>query len=66
VGAVTRPSRLLHPLSAAGLLLLTGAFAAFAAFAAATATRDLAAAGALLLLVAVAGAAAGFANSGST
>jgi hypothetical protein len=60
---VTRPKWLLHPLSAAGLLLLTGAFAVFAA---AIATRDLAAAGALLLLVAIAGAAAGFANSGST
>ena len=54
---------LLHPLSVAVLLLGMGVFAAFAAL---TALRDLSAAGALLLLVAVAGAAAGFANSGST
>lgn len=54
---------LLHPLSVAALLLGIGVFAAFAAL---TALRDLSAAGALLLLVAVAGAAAGFANSGST
>lgn len=53
---------LLHPLSAAVVLLMTGAFAAFTAV---TALREVAAAGSLLLLVAVAGAAAGFANSGS-
>lgn len=53
----------LHPLTVALVLLAVGAFAAFAAV---TAQRDLASAGALLLLVAVAGAAAGFANSGST
>ena len=55
--------RVLHPITAAVLLLLVGVFAAFVAV---TAERELAAAGALLLLVAVAGAAAGFANSGST
>jgi hypothetical protein len=65
---VTVPARshlgwLLHPVTAAVTLLL---IAAFAAFVAGTAVRDLAAGGALLLLVAVAGAAAGFANSGST
>lgn len=54
---------LLHPLTfAAGLLLV----AAFATVPAIGATRDLAAAAALLVLTAVAGAAAGFANSGST
>lgn len=61
--ARSRPRWLLHPLSAALLLLAVGAFAAFAAV---TAVHDLAAAAALLLLVMVAGAAAGFANSGST
>jgi hypothetical protein len=61
--ARSRPRWLLHPVTAAVGLLVVGAFAAFAAV---TAQRDLAAAGALLLLVAVAGAAAGFANSGST
>lgn len=61
--ARSRPRWLLHPLTAAVLLLLTGLFAAFAA---GTAVHELAAAGALLLLVTVAGAAAGFANSGST
>jgi hypothetical protein len=45
------------------LLLAVGAFAAVMAV---TAQRDLAAAGALLVLAAVAGASAGFANSGST
>jgi hypothetical protein len=54
---------LLHPITAAVLLLLVGVFGAFVAV---TAERELAAAAALLLLVAVAGAAAGFANSGST
>ncbi|GAA1324991.1 hypothetical protein [Pseudonocardia xinjiangensis] len=58
-----RPRWLLHPVTAALTLLLVGAFAAFVA---GTAVRDLAAGGALLLLVTVAGAAAGFANSGST
>jgi hypothetical protein len=53
----------LHPVSVAVGLLLTAAFAAFVAGAA---VLDLARAGALLLLVALAGAAAGFANSGST
>jgi len=45
------------------LLLVVGVFATVMAV---TAQRDLASAGALLLLAAVAGAAAGFANSGST
>ncbi|GAA3084479.1 hypothetical protein GCM10010464_55620 [Pseudonocardia yunnanensis] len=63
IPARSRPRWLLHPITAAVLLLLVGVFAAFVAV---TAERELAAAGALLLLVAVAGAAAGFANSGST
>lgn len=54
---------LLHPVAAALGLLLLGALGTVAALAA---LRDLAAAGALLLLALVAGAAAGFANSGST
>ncbi|MFC4945601.1 hypothetical protein [Pseudonocardia sp. GCM10023141] len=54
---------LLHPLTFAAGLLLVGAFAAITAIGT---TRDLASAGAVLLLTAVAGAAAGFANSGST
>jgi hypothetical protein len=54
---------LLHPITAVVLLLVIGVFGAFVAL---TAERELAVAGALLLLVTVAGAAAGFANSGST
>ena len=61
--ARSRPHWPLHPLTAALVLLAVGTFAAVAVFAA---LRDLAAAGAGLLLVVVAGAAAGFANSGST
>lgn len=57
------PRWLLHPVTAALALVVVGAFATVMAL---TATRGVAAAGALLLLVAVAGAAAGFANSGST
>lgn len=53
----------LHPLTTVLALLVAGAFAAMAAFGA---QRDLATAAAGLLLVTVAGAAAGFANSGST
>jgi hypothetical protein len=48
----TRLRPLLHPVTAAAVLLLAGLLAGYA--------------GAALLLVAVAGAAAGFANSGST
>jgi hypothetical protein len=53
----------LHPLTAALVLFGLGAFAAATAGAA---QRDLAVAASALLLVGVAGAAAGFANSGST
>jgi hypothetical protein len=63
IPARSRPRWLLHPVTAAVVLLLVGVFGAFVAV---TAERELAAAGASLLLVAVAGAAAGFANSGST
>ena len=63
IPARSRPCWLLHPVTAAVVLLLVGVFGAFVAV---TAERELAAAGGLLLLVAVAGAAAGFANSGST
>jgi hypothetical protein len=63
IPARSRPRWVLHPITAAVLLLLVGVFGAYVAV---TAQRELAAAGALLLLVAVAGAAAGFANSGST
>lgn len=59
----SRPRWPLHPLTAAVALLVCGVLAAFSALAA---LREVAAAGAALLLVAVAGAAAGFANSGST
>jgi len=59
----TRRRRLLHPLAVTiGLAGLGG----FAAVSAAAAERDMATAGAALLLAGVAGAAAGFANSGST
>jgi hypothetical protein len=58
--ARSRPRWPLHPLTPALVLLALGAFATFSAL------RELASAGAVLLLVAVAGAAAGFANSGST
>jgi hypothetical protein len=61
--ARSRSRWLLHPVTAAVVLLVVGGFAAYVG---ATAVRDLAAAGALLLLVFTAGAAAGFANSGST
>ncbi|WP_214366740.1 hypothetical protein [Pseudonocardia sp. H11422] len=57
-----RPRWPLHPLAAALVLLTAGMFAAVSALA----RRDMATAAAGLLLVAVAGAAAGFANSGST
>lgn len=63
IPARSRSRWLLHPITAAVLLLLVGVLGAFVS---GTAERELAAAGALLLLVAVAGAAAGFANSGST
>lgn len=59
----SRPRWPLHPLTAAAVLLGVAVLAAFSALAA---LREVAAAGAALLLVAVAGAAAGFANSGST
>ncbi|MHA6793385.1 hypothetical protein ACVGVM_07655 [Pseudonocardia bannensis] len=61
--ARSRPRWPLHPLTAALVLLGGGLFAAMSAL---TAQRDLATAASGLLLVAVAGAAAGFANSGST
>ncbi|HEY4418268.1 MAG TPA: hypothetical protein VGN22_02050 [Pseudonocardia sp.] len=63
IPARSRPRWLLHPITAVVLLLVIGVFGAFVAL---TAERELAVAGALLLLVTVAGAAAGFANSGST
>ncbi|GAA1830425.1 hypothetical protein GCM10009836_05510 [Pseudonocardia ailaonensis] len=53
----------LHPLTVSVVLLLVGGLGAVSAL---VTTRDLAAAGAVLLLALVAGAAAGFANSGST
>lgn len=61
--ARSRRRWLLHPLTFAVSLLLVGALAAVPAIGT---TRDLAAAAALLVLTAVAGTAAGFANSGST
>jgi hypothetical protein len=64
----SRPRWPLHPLTAAAVLLAVGAFGAFSAAVARSddGRGELAAAGAALLLAAVAGAAAGFANSGST
>jgi hypothetical protein len=59
----SRPRWPLHPLTAALALLLAGAFGVSGA---AFALRDLAEAGAVLVLLVVAGAAAGFATSGST
>ena len=61
--APPRPRWLLHPLTAALALVLLGAFATATGVAA---QRALAVAAAALLLAGVAGAAAGFANSGST
>ena len=61
--APPRPRWVLHPLTAALALVGLGAFATATAVGA---QRDLAVAAATILLVGVAGAAAGFANSGST
>lgn len=57
------PRWALHPLTFGLVLLAVGAFGAVSA---AVALRELALAGAVLVLLVVAGAAAGFANSGST
>ncbi len=61
--APSRARWVLHPLTAALALVGLGAFATATAVAA---QRDLAVAAASLVLAGVAGAAAGFANSGST
>ncbi len=61
--APSRSRWVLHPLTAALALVGLGGFATVTAVAA---RHDLAAAAAAMLLVGVAGAAAGFANSGST
>ncbi|OLT14567.1 hypothetical protein BJF78_18305 [Pseudonocardia sp. CNS-139] len=62
MSAPAQPVRrwLLHPAAVAALLVLLGGLATWAAFRPATAVAG------ALALVAVAGAAAGFANSGST